>query len=48
VSERLATLWRLLQRELDVALLPGSTALAGDSRRRAFAGTTFHSQHTAR
>jgi len=42
VSERLATLWRLLQRDLDVVLLPATTALTRLAPTRFLAGTTFH------
>jgi len=41
VSERLATLWRLLQRELDAVLLPATTALTRLAPTSFLAGTTF-------
>src|SRR5436309_10972346 len=42
ISERLATLWRLLQRDLDVVLLPATTALTRLAPTSFLAGTTFH------
>ena len=42
ISERLATLWRILGRDLDVVLLPASTALARLAPPSFMAGTTFH------
>ncbi len=42
ISERLATLWRLLQRDLDVVLLPATTALARLAPPSFLAGTTFN------
>jgi transcription-repair coupling factor (superfamily II helicase) len=42
VSERLATLWRLLQHDLDVVLLPATTALTRLAPTRFLAGTTFN------
>jgi transcription-repair coupling factor (superfamily II helicase) len=42
VSERLATLWRLLQRDLDVVLLPATTALTRLAPTRFLAATTFN------
>jgi transcription-repair coupling factor (superfamily II helicase) len=41
VSERLATLWALMQRELDVVLLPATTALARMAPPKFLAATTF-------
>ncbi len=48
VSERLATLWKLLQRELDVVLLPVTTALTRLAPPRFLAGTTFHFKQKTR
>ena len=42
ISERLATLWRILQREADVVLLPASTALYRVAPPSFLAGYTFH------
>src|SRR5262245_25884097 len=42
VSERLATLWRLLQRDLDVVLLPATTALTRLAPTSFLAATTFN------
>lgn len=42
ISERLATLWRILQREADVILLPASTALYRVAPPAFLAGYTFH------
>jgi transcription-repair coupling factor (superfamily II helicase) len=42
VSERLSTLWQLLQRQLDVVLLPATTALARLAPTSFLAATTFH------
>ncbi len=41
ISERLATLWRIHSRDVDVVLLPASTALARISPPSFLAGTTF-------
>jgi transcription-repair coupling factor (superfamily II helicase) len=41
ISERLATLWRLHQRDLDVVLLPATTALTRLAPPSFLAGTTF-------
>jgi transcription-repair coupling factor (superfamily II helicase) len=41
ISERLATLWRVLQREVDVVLMPASTALVRLAPPGFMAGTTF-------
>jgi len=43
ISERLATLWRILQgKDVDVVLLPATTALARLAPPSFLAGTTFH------
>jgi transcription-repair coupling factor (superfamily II helicase) len=42
VSERLATLWRLLQHDLDVVLLPATTALTRLAPTSFLAATTFN------
>jgi transcription-repair coupling factor (superfamily II helicase) len=42
ISERLATLWRIHEREVDVVLLPASTALTRLAPPSFMAGTTFH------
>lgn len=42
ISERLATLWRILQREADVVLVPASTALYRLAPPSFLAGYTFH------
>ncbi|HEY0824214.1 MAG TPA: transcription-repair coupling factor, partial [Ramlibacter sp.] len=42
ISERLATLWRILQREADVILVPASTALYRLAPPSFLAGYTFH------
>ncbi len=42
VSERLATLWRIHQRDVDVVLLPATTALTRLAPTSFLAGTTFH------
>lgn len=42
ISERLATLWRILQREADVVLVPASTALYRVAPPSFLAGYTFH------
>lgn len=44
ISERLATLWRILQREADVVLVPASTALYRLAPPAFLAGYTFHFQ----
>src|SRR6476659_8396487 len=44
ISERLATLWRILQREADVVLVPASTALYRVAPPSFLAGYTFHFQ----
>ena len=50
VSERLATLWRLLQHDLDVVLLPATTALTRLAPTSFLAATTFNfkQRHAAR
>lgn len=56
ISERLATLWRLLQgqgqpvdqREVDVVLMPASTALVRLAPTSFLAATTFHFRHKQR
>ena len=48
VSERLATLWRLLQRELDVVLLPATTALTRLAPTSFLAATTFNFKQSMR
>ena len=48
VSERLATLWRMLQHDLDVVLLPATTALTRLAPPRFLAGTTFQFQQKTR
>lgn len=42
ISERLATLWRILQREADVVLVPATTALYRLAPPSFLAGYTFH------
>ncbi|MCW5663612.1 MAG: transcription-repair coupling factor [Piscinibacter sp.] len=42
ISERLATLWRMLQKDVDVVLLPAATALVRLAPPSFLAGTTFH------
>ncbi|MCG2595063.1 transcription-repair coupling factor [Ramlibacter sp. XY19] len=44
ISERLATLWGILQREADVVLVPASTALYRVAPPSFLAGYTFHFQ----
>ncbi len=48
VSERLATLWHLQQHDLDVVLLPATTALTRLAPPRFLAGTTFQFQQKTR
>ena len=48
ISERLATLWRVQQREVDVVLLPATTALTRLAPPAFMAGYTFHFKHKAR
>ncbi|MFN9451115.1 MAG: transcription-repair coupling factor [Rubrivivax sp.] len=48
VSERLATLWRVLQRDLDVVLLPASTALTRLAPPSFLAATTFQFKQKTR
>jgi len=46
ISERLATLWRIhQQRDVDVVLVPATTALARLAPPSFLAGTTFHFRH---
>ena len=47
ISERLATLWRIHQRETDVVLLPATTALTRLAPPAFLAATTFHFRHKA-
>ena len=42
ISERLATLWRIRQREVDVVLMPASTALVRLAPPSFLAAYTFH------
>jgi transcription-repair coupling factor (superfamily II helicase) len=42
ISERLATLWQVLQREVDVVLVPATTALVRLAPPRFLAAYTFH------
>lgn len=42
ISERLATLWRILQREADVVIVPATTALYRVAPPSFLAGYTFH------
>jgi transcription-repair coupling factor (superfamily II helicase) len=48
ISERLATLWRIRQRDVDVVLLPASTALVRLAPPSFMAGYTFHFRQKAR
>jgi transcription-repair coupling factor (superfamily II helicase) len=48
ISERLATLWRVLQRDLDVVLLPASTALTRLAPPSFLAATTFNFKQKSR
>ncbi len=48
ISERLATLWRIHQREVDVVLLPATTALTRIAPPSFLAGTTFQFRQKAR
>ncbi|WKB53149.1 transcription-repair coupling factor [Eleftheria terrae] len=48
ISERLATLWRMRQGEVDVVLLPASTALVRLAPPSFMAGYTFHFRQKAR
>ncbi len=48
VSERLATLWRVRQRDVDVLVLPAVTALARLAPPSFLAAYTFHFRHKAR
>ena len=42
ISERLATLWRIQQRDVDIVLMPASTALVRLAPPGFMAGYTFH------
>ncbi len=48
ISERLATLWRVLQRDLDVVLLPATTALTRLAPPSFLAATTFQFRQKTR
>jgi transcription-repair coupling factor (superfamily II helicase) len=48
VSERLATLWRLLQRDLDAVLMPATTALTRLAPTSFLAATTFNFEQGTR
>lgn len=48
ISERLATLWRIHQKEVDVVLLPATTALTRIAPPSFLAGTTFQFRQKAR
>lgn len=48
ISERLATLWRIRQREVDVLLLPASTALGRLAPPSFLAAYTFHFKQKSR
>ncbi len=48
ISERLATLWRVKTREVDVLLLPASTALTRIAPPSFLAGTTFNFKQKSR
>ncbi|MFO1327514.1 MAG: transcription-repair coupling factor [Rubrivivax sp.] len=48
VSERLATLWRMRTRDVDVVLMPATTALVRLAPPSFMAGTTFHFKQKAR
>ncbi|MBX3620269.1 MAG: transcription-repair coupling factor [Rhizobacter sp.] len=48
ISERLATLWRIQQGEVDVVLLPASTALVRLAPPSFLAGYTFHFKQKAK
>ncbi|HRD95436.1 MAG TPA: transcription-repair coupling factor, partial [Rubrivivax sp.] len=48
ISERLATLWRIHSGEVDVVLLPATTALARLAPPSFLAGTTFHFRQKSR
>ncbi|MBQ0934728.1 transcription-repair coupling factor [Ideonella paludis] len=48
ISERLATLWRIHQREVDVVLLPATTALTRLAPPSFLAGTTFQFKQKAK
>src|SRR6476620_11146831 len=42
ISDRLATLWRIGRREVDIVLMPATTALVRLAPPSFIAGTTFH------
>jgi transcription-repair coupling factor (superfamily II helicase) len=48
ISERLATLWRIQQHEVDVVLLPATTALTRLAPPGFMAGYTFHFKHKSK
>jgi len=48
ISERLATLWRVLQGDVDVVLLPATTALTRLAPPSFLAGTTFNFKQKSR
>src|SRR6202008_4965588 len=48
ISERLSTLWRIHQREVDVVLLPATTALTRIAPPAFLAGTTFQFKQKAK
>ncbi len=48
ISERLATLWRIHSRDVDVVLLPATTALTRLAPPSFLAGTTFHFKQKSR
>jgi transcription-repair coupling factor (superfamily II helicase) len=48
VSERLATLWRVMQRDVDVLLAPATTSCTRIAPPAFLAGTTFHFRQKAR
>ncbi len=48
ISERLATLWRIHSRDVDVVLLPATTALTRLAPPSFLAGTTFHFRQKSR
>ena len=48
VSERLATLWQVLQRDVDALLVPASTAATRIAPPSFLAGTTFHFKQKTR
>jgi transcription-repair coupling factor (superfamily II helicase) len=48
ISERLATLWRIRNGDVDVVLLPATTALTRLAPPSFLAGTTFHFKQKTR